>query len=88
MDFVVALIQSNTELGDFRTACIHINAISAFAMILEDLELDATDTFWGASFVVDSANLGDSIAGIWRILVHGVFILFIRSPESLNQFGC
>ena len=87
VDFGGALIHPNTELGDFRIPCVHINAISAFAMILEDLDLDTSGAFRTTSFVVDSSHLGDCLSGTWRILAHGVlhpFHTVSRESQSIR----
>ena len=82
VDFIGALTHPNTELGDFRIAYVHINAISAFAMIIGELDFDISDAFWNTSFVADSARRGDSLSGTWRILAHGVFHPFHTSPRQ------
>ena len=72
-DFFGASIQTNADVNACRVAFPQLNAISAFAIFLGDVNLDTSDTFRHTSFAVGSARLGDSLAGIWRIMVRGVF---------------
>ena len=67
IDFLGSLIQPNSDLDTPQLACRQLNAISGFAICLDDLDLNITDAFWNTSFVADSAHLGDVLAGTWGI---------------------
>ena len=53
IDFLGSPVQSNSDLDAFRLACQQLNAISAFAISIDDLGLNTTDAFRNSSLVAD-----------------------------------
>ena len=68
VDFCGTLMHRNEDLSNFKLSYTRLNALAAFAMFPDNVDISVADSFWNTSFVDDSSRLGDSVAGTWRIL--------------------
>ena len=87
IDFFGTSVHTNGDTGQFKIACIQLNAITAFALFSTSVDLQRADTFWHSSLAGDSAPLGNIFGGTWEILAHGDFhhsVLFSYESHSLS----
>ena len=57
VDFLGSLIHPNDDMANFKLACARLNALAAFAILSDTIDIYSTDPFRNTSFVVDAAQM-------------------------------